>query len=473
MNIKTRRNALIGAMISFILVTGIASAQSATGSLSVLQSSFREVSKNVLPTVVELNITGVVQQQMPQFMNPFGNQQGGGGTRSIPVSGLGSGIIVKRTGNTYYVLTNNHVVDNSTSIMVRLSDQKEFKGTVTGTDSAKDLALVSFSSTESLPVATLGDSDTLNVGDIVLAVGNPFGYESTVTMGIVSALGRRGPPGEQISPYTSYIQTDAAINEGNSGGALVNIQGQVIGINTWIAGTTGGSVGLGFAIPINSAKSNIEDFITKGKVQYGWLGVQLADIQDTQTYADYAKDLNVENVKGALVLNVYKGSPAYDAGLLSGDYVTKVDARDVQNSDDLTQVVGGLLAGKTYQFTVIRNGGKVSFNVKLGIRNDSALASQYKNLWPGMTVLDITSDIRDQINVSASQKGVVIAYLPDPSTPAAVAGFQVGDVITDLNGTAVRNVGDYFKALTANAKKDLSFSVVRQGTTIKVTVSNR
>jgi serine protease Do len=474
MNNLSRRNALLGALIALLLVSGTAMAQSpqaATGYLSALQSSFREVSKTVLPAVVELNVTGVVNQQLPQFMSPFGQQRGGGGQRSIPVQGLGSGIIVRHTGNTYYVLTNNHVVDNATTISVRLSDQKEFKAAVVGKDSAKDLAMVSFTSTDNIPVAALGDSDTLGVGDIVLAVGNPFGYESTVTMGIVSALGRRGPPGEQISPYTSYIQTDAAINEGNSGGALVNIQGQVVGINTWIAGTTGGSVGLGFAIPINSAKSNIEDFITKGKVSYGWLGVQLTDIQDTTAYADFAKDLKVEGVKGAMILNVYKGSPAYEAGLLPGDYVTRVDTTDVQNTDNLTQVVGGLLSGKTYQFSLIRNGGKMNLQVKLGVRNDAGLAAQYKNLWPGATVIDITDQIRQQVSIPQSQKGVVVGYLPDSSTPAAIAGFQVGDVITDIGGTAVRNMADYFKALNNSNKRDLTFTIVRQGETITVNLT--
>jgi serine protease Do len=464
----SRRNSILGALTALLLVSGVAAAQNqqAALNLSTLQSSFREVSKNVLPTVVEMKVTGTVTQRLPQFMSPFGQQ--GGGSRSIPVQGLGSGIIVRRTGNTYYVLTNNHVVENATDITVRLSDEKEFKAAVVGKDSAKDLAMVSFTSTENLAVATLGDSDTLGVGDIVLAVGNPFGYESTVTMGIVSALGRRGPPGEQLSPYTSYIQTDAAINEGNSGGALVNIQGQVVGINTWIAGTTGGSVGLGFAIPINSAKNNIDAFITKGKVQYGWLGVQLSDIQDTATYAEFAKDLKVEGVKGAMILNVYKGSPAYAAGLLPGDYVTRVDTTDILDTDNLTQVVGGLLAGKTYQFSLVRNGQKLTVPVKLGVRADeTALATQYKNLWPGMTVVNLTTEIRQQINVVQSQKGVVVGYISDASTPAAIGGFQVGDIITQVNGTAVGNVADYFKGINA-ARKDLSFTVVRQGTTINI-----
>jgi serine protease Do len=470
MNSIMRRKAVPGALLALILISGFASAQSqqSSGYLSALQGSLREVSKNVLPTVVEMRITGTVTQRIPQFMSPFGQQ--GGTERSIPVSGLGSGIIVRRAGSTYYVLTNNHVIENATAVTVRLSDQREFKAAVVGKDPAKDLAMVSFTSTDTLPVAVLGDSDTLGVGDLVLAVGNPFGYESTVTMGIVSALGRRGPPGQTLSSYTSYIQTDASINEGNSGGALVNIQGQVVGINTWIAGTTGGNVGLGFAIPINSAKSNIEAFITKGKVQYGWLGVQLTDIQDATVYKSFAKDLKVEGVKGAMILNIYKNSPAYSAGLLPGDYVTRVDATDIKDTDNLTQIVGGLLAGKSYQFSVIRNGQKLDLQVKPGVRDEAAVASQSKNLWPGMTVINLTDDVREQISAAKSLKGVVVGYLSDAGTPAAIGGFQVGDVISEINGTAVGNVAEYFKAINA-AGKDLIFSLVRQGTTIKVTLT--
>jgi serine protease Do len=228
-----------------------------TVSLSTVQSSFREVAKAITPSVVELNVTEVVTQQMPFFRQ--------GAQRSIPVSALGSGIIVSRSGNKYYVLTNNHVIDNATSISVKLNDQRTYKAAVVGNDAERDLAMVSFTSSDAIPVAALGNSSELQVGDIVFAVGNPLGFESTITMGIVSAVGRKGPDNSSTS-NTGYIQTDASINEGNSGGALVNVQGQVIGINTWIAAPSGGSVGLGFAIPIDSAKSDIQAFLSKGSI---------------------------------------------------------------------------------------------------------------------------------------------------------------------------------------------------------------
>ena len=238
-----------------------------------------------------------------------------------------------------------------------------------------------------MPVAELGDSNALQVGDLVLAVGNPLGFESTVTMGIVSALGRRGPQG-QTSSYTDYIQTDAAINQGNSGGALVNIDGQVVGINTWIAAPSGGNVGLGFAIPINNAKTAIDDFITKGRVQYGWLGALIGDIQDPSTYPDLAKDMKVDGVKGALVLDLYKGSPADRAGLRPGDYVTAVGSTPVSDANQLTQVIGSIEAGRSTSLSVIRLGEQKTLTVTIGERDAKDQVAQAKNLWPGMTVVD-------------------------------------------------------------------------------------
>jgi serine protease Do len=457
------------AVVAFVAAAPLAvlaqsSATAGTSSLQTLQLSLREVSAKVLPSVVEVNVKEAASQ--PRVQSPFGQTPRGG---QGPVSALGSGIIVRHTGNKYYVLTNNHVIDNATDISVRLGNQKEFKATVVGKDSLKDLAMVSFTSNDDIPVAVLGDSDTLQVRDIVLAVGNPLGFESTVTMGIVSALGRRGPTASQV--YTSYIQTDAAINEGNSGGALVNIAGQVVGINTWIAAPSGGNIGLGFAIPVNSARSDVEDFITKGSVQYGWLGVSITDVQDASVYPNYAKDMKLEGVNGAMVMEVYKGSPAFNAGLLPGDYVTRVDTTDIKSSDQLTQVVGGLVAGKTYQFSLIRAGQKMTIAVKIGVRNQDALASQLSNLWPGMTVLDITDAIRQQAQIPQGVQGVVVVDISDQSVPAAAAGIQTGDVIRSIDGKAIGNVQDYFKALNDTSRKSLAITVVREGTDVKITLN--
>jgi Do/DeqQ family serine protease len=453
--------------------TTTALAPANAGTLAAMQYSFREVSKKVLPVVVEINVTQTITQDVPQFQLPFpfpfgdqgqGQGQGNGGKRTFRQQGLGSGIIVQKSGERYYVLTNNHVVKDASDISVRLSDQRTFKAKVVGTDPRKDVALVSFDSRQPLPVAELGDSNGLQVGDLVLAVGNPFGFESTVTMGIVSALGRHAQG--EAATYTDYIQTDAAINQGNSGGALVNIQGQVVGINTWIAAPTGGSIGLGFAIPINNARPAINDFITKGKVTYGWLGAQIADIQQGTPYRGFAGDLKVKGVPGALLLDLFKGSPADKAGLLPGDYVTRIDGTDITNADRLTQVVGNLPAGKRYEFSVIRYGEKVTVPVTLGVRDDKDTVAQDKNLWPGMTVLDIDDQVRQEANIPAGLKGVAVGYLAGQDTAASIAGLHAGDVITHVNGKRVDNILDFYRAL--NEKKTVSFSIVRDGTDISI-----
>jgi serine protease Do len=446
----------------------------ATKSLETIQYSFREVAKKVLPVVVEIDVQEIVRQQSPQLQSPwdwFFNQPprgGGGGERELLRPALGSGIIVKKTGDRVFVLTNNHVVGGAKTISIRLHDQRVFKASLMGNDPRKDIALVYFDTKEPMPIADLGDSNTLEVGDLVLAIGNPLGFESSVTMGIVSALGRRGPRDQAVSAYTDYIQTDASINQGNSGGALVNVRGEVIGINTWIAAPSGGNVGLGFAIPINNAKKAIDDFMTKGRVEYGWLGVQIGDVQDEGTYAGFAKDLKVNGVKGAFVWNVYKGSPADKAGILPGDFVTRVGDADIKDSGQLTQVVGGLFAGKNYDFELVRYGERQKLSVRIGVRDDKDEVAQYKNLWPGMTVVNISDDIRKEADIPASVNGVVIGYLPDQDTPASIAGFKPGDVITEINGKPSRNMLDYYKAINDRSKKEVTFKIWRKSTEITI-----
>ncbi len=240
----------------------------ATRDLTPVQDELRAVAREVTPAVVEINVSQLITEKIPVMDSPFGwffgQQPGAERSQTFRRSGLGSGIMVRRTADRVFVLTNYHVVKGATDISVRLDDQRVFKAKVVGSDPQRDMALIEFATRRSVPLASLGDSNTLEVGDFVLAVGNPLGFESTVTMGVVSALGRHGPAGE-TAPRTTYIQTDAAINPGNSGGALVNIQGQVIGINTWIAAPSGGNVGLGFAIPINNVKRDIDALVARGK----------------------------------------------------------------------------------------------------------------------------------------------------------------------------------------------------------------
>ena len=455
----------------------------ATKNLETIQYSFRQVASSVVPVVVEIDVTETVTQPQargntPQspfdwFFNMPPNGNGQSQPRQFSQEGLGSGIVVRHTGDTYYVLTNNHVVGDATKITIRLNDQRSFPGTLKGTDQRKDLALVSFTSKDNLPIAELGDSDSLQVGDIVLAVGNPFGYASTITMGIVSALGRTVTQSSGLAQNTDYIQTDAAINQGNSGGALVNIRGQVVGINTWIAAPTGGNVGLGFAIPINNAAKTIDDLLTTGKTAYGWLGVQITDVVSEPLYADLVKDLRLSNVAGAFVINVFRGSPADKAGFLPGDYVTKMDTQNIKDANQLTQIVGGLLAGRSYDFEIIRYGEKQKLSVKIGARDDKDTVAQSKNLWPGMTVVDVTDDVRQQfeqnnVTLPANVGGVVIAYLADDTTPAAVAGLRIGDIITEINGKPVKNTMDFFKAVNDKTRKDITFRLNRQDTELTI-----
>jgi len=450
----------------------------ATKNLATIQYSFREVAKKVLPVVVEVDVTEQAGNQ--QTVNPFDwffNQQPGnkGGQPRIQ-QGLGSGIIVKRSADTYYILTNNHVVGTASTITVKLQDQTVFsKVKVVGKDTRRDLAVVSFTSSAELPVADLGDSNELQVGDLVLAVGNPFGFENTVTMGIVSAVGRSSPSTD-VATNTDYIQTDAAINQGNSGGALVNIKGEVVGINTWIAAPTGGSIGLGFAVPINNAKKAINDFINKGKVEYGWLGVQIAD-PNVDTYPGVAKDLRVDAAKGAMLLNVYRGQPSEKAGLLPGDFITRVNALDIANASKLTQVVGDLLADRPYDFELIRNGERVKLTIRLAVRPDEGSdALSYKNLWPGLTVVHVNDQVRQQsgdTSIPRGVDGVMIGYVaagstPDDQSPAAIGGFRPYDVITQINGRDVRTVMDFYKALNDKSKKDVTFKITRQGTDVTI-----
>jgi serine protease Do len=478
--------AAAAAVVFLVGASVVASAQnvgSRSGSTSLwsVQSSLRDIAQKVRPAVVEINVTEVIKQEVPQFNSPFdfffnqdngqGNGQGNGpgngpNTRTLRQSALGSGIIVKRTGDTVYVLTNNHVVDKATDISVRLFDERVFKAKVVGTDPRKDVALVSFTTKDPVTVAELGDSNNLQVGDLVLAVGNPLGFESTVTMGMVSALGRRGGP--QTSSYTDYIQTDASINQGNSGGALVNIDGQVVGMNTWIAAPSGGSVGLGFAIPINNARPAIDQFIATGHVQYGWLGALIGDIQDQGTFPQLARDMKVEGMKGAFVLGMYRGSPADRAGLKPGDYVTAVGSTPVTDANQLTQIVGSLAAGKTTSLTVIRFGEQKTLTATIGQRDDKDQVAQAKNLWPGMTVVNITDQIRQDASIPSGVNGVVVGSLVNQDAPAAIAGFRPGDVITAVNGRNVRNMMDFYRAL--DQSRGAAFKIVRDGTAITISL---
>ncbi len=433
-----------------------------------MQQSFREVAQKVLPVVVEVNVVEVVKQTVPTFQSPFdfffGPQQGQNQEREFQRPGLGSGVIVQRQGDKVYVLTNHHVAGTASQITVKLYDQREVPAEIVGSDERMDLALIAFKTTEDVPVAVLGDSDSLYVGDWVLAFGNPYGFESTVTAGIVSALGRKPDPGVSVARFTDYIQTDAAINPGNSGGPLVNLYGEVVGINTWIASQTGGNVGIGFAIPVNNARKAISDFISTGKITYGWLGVV---IDDPGAYeSGFSAELSITGRKGALVRSFYKESPAEKGGILPGDLIVAVDGAPITSSDQLSQVIGTLPPGKEVLFRIVRYGKEMELRIKLSERQSEEKLQQPGDLWPGFSVVPITDAIRKELKLPATLKGVVLVGITSESPPA-IAGLKAGDVVIEIGDTATDSLLAFYKALNQSGRK-VMFTVYRQGARIIV-----
>ena len=428
-----------------------------------LQNAFRDVAQKVLPVVVEIDVVDVVKQQVPTFESPFeyffGPQDGQGEKpkeREFRAFGLGSGVIIRKAGNTIYVLTNNHVAGEADEINVKLNNRKQYKAKLVGKDTRKDLALVSFETSDPVTVAELGDSEKVQVGDIVFAVGNPLGFDSSITSGIVSALGRKTPSGSGVAGFTEYIQTDAAINQGNSGGALVDIDGKVIGINTWIASPSGGNIGLGFTIPINNAKKAIDDLITKGKVEYGWLGVNIGELTP-----EARKELKVGEAAGAFIHNVYKGSPADKGGIIPGDYVTGINGLRIEDTNQLVTTVAGLPLDRNAEFELIREGRSVKVAVNIATRKDEGeIEKQAENLWPGMSVLPLTEDIQNQLGLPKRSGDLVVAQVQKGS-PADLAGLKPGDVITAVNGKKVDSLVEFYRAM--NAGKEPAFRIERQG----------
>ena len=461
----------VGAMMA-LLLCGQTFAQSSKTSqalsiVEALQTTFQSVSDTLLPSVVEVDITQTKTYSSPfgGSSNPFewffgdgsGSDGSSGNTREYQTSGLGSGVIVRKTGNTYYVLTNNHVAGEATKISVKLNDERSFEAKLVGADERIDIALVSFETKDTLPVAKLGDSDKVKAGDICMAFGAPLGYSQSVTQGIVSATGRSE---SSMSSISDYIQTDAAINQGNSGGPLVNIYGEVIGINTWIASSSGGSVGLGFAIPINNVKNAIDAFIKDGKITYGWLGVSLLEVND-----EYKTELGVGKISGAFAAEVFKDSPAYKAGIKPGDYITELNGKTVKSVNQLVRDVGYLEAGTTAKFKILRGGTKtLELTVKIEARAKD-VDSQNNKLWPGFIATPLTDEVRTQLKLDNNKiKGVVVANI-EAKSPAASLRLQEGDVITAVNGKAVKNVAEFYQELS-NATKSVNFDIYSNGGTV-------
>ncbi len=401
------------------------------------------VAKQDTPAVVNISTTQVVK-------NPLGFE--GGGNPNDPfqqffhqffgnvpptsrVHSLGSGFLIRADG---YLVTNNHVVDNATDITVKVADGREFPGTVVGRDDKTDLALVKIKATN-LPVLPLGDSAKLVVGEPVMAIGNPFGLQGTVTTGIVSAIGRVIGEG----PYDNFIQTDASINPGNSGGPLVNSNGEVVGINTAIFSQSGGSVGIGFAIPINEAKEILPQLLATGHVVRGFLGVEIQSLTP-----DLAKALHLPQDKGALVARVMPDTPAAKAGFKAGDVIVDYNGHAIASSADLPRLVAATPIGQTATLQVLRDGKPVTLTAQIAQLPEpqqQAEAPTGSRDQLGISVQALTPSLAKELGVPDTS-GVVVAGVKDGS-PAAEAGIQPGDVIVAANQKPVRTVGDLRQAL--------------------------
>lgn len=404
--------------------------------LESLQKANRELTSMILPSVVTLDVveTRKVQNNIDGFPWFFFNrpqdQKDGQGEREYEAEGMGSGVIVRKTGKTYYALTNQHVTGNAKTISVILYNGDKVQGKLVGSDQRKDVALVSFDYDKDLRVAVLGDSNTVQVGDLTYAIGAPMGYVSTVTSGIVSAVGR-------------------------SGGPLVNIYGEVIGINNWIVSSSGGSQGLAFSIPINNLKKAIDDFITSGEVKYGWLGVQLLEINDK-----FRENLNLKDIEGAFAGQVFLGSPADKGGIKPGDYITEVNSTKVKSVDDILRVVADLKPGETASFKILRKGKNISVTVKIEERDEKNVADSSK-LWPGFVPSPLTEEIIKQLELKKGQNGVVVTNMQSKS-PAAVISLQPGDIIVKVNGKDVKDVLSFYDELSQSGN-EVWFDFIREG----------
>ncbi|MFP4565674.1 MAG: Do family serine endopeptidase [Spirochaetaceae bacterium] len=435
------------------------------------QDAFREVSRDVAPEVVEVNVVDVVdvEQRSPFefFFGPDGGDDDEGDGREYRRQGLGSGVIVRRNGETTYAVTNAHVVSEVDEVSVVLHDEREFEAEVVGSDTRLDLALLSFEAPDDVPVATFGNSNDLQVGDWVVAVGNPLGFQSTVTTGIVSALGRSAPQqGQAVSNITDFIQTDAAINPGNSGGALANLEGEIVGINTWIASRSGGNVGIGFAIPANNVEKAVNDFIEEGQVVYGWLGVSIGDA-NPQQYPNIREDMGLGDTDGAMVFNVYSGSPADNDGILPGDFITSIDGETVENSNQLTRIVGNLTPGESIDVELVRYGSTRRVNVDITQRRpESELEEQLSMIWPGMYVINLSDELRERLDIGRRQSGVIVRAAVQGS-PTAQSGVRQGDLITEVNGRDVESMQDFYRALNEDGERGDDLTIVRRGETLE------
>jgi len=475
-NMTPARSVLVTTLITGAIIgAGITMATDRQGQATAVQMQ----TPTVLPVaggagLVPLpDFTGLVDAVSPSIVNistvseereDLQHRRGGGADpfefffrRPGPRRSLGSGFVLDDEG---YIITNHHVVEGATKIVVRLQSDKEYEAEVVGTDAKTDIAVIRIDDVDDpadLVALPLGDSDNLKVGEWVLAIGNPFGLDHSVTAGIVSAKGRRINRPDR-SPYDDFIQTDAAINPGNSGGPLVNLAGQVVGINSAIFSRSGGNIGIGFAIPINMVRSIVPQLKEFGTVTRGWLGVMIQPVDK-----DIARSLDLEEAKGALVAKVFPNSPASEAGIELGDVIVKFDGNEVPESADLPTIVAATPVGKTINVVVVRNGKKKKLEVTVAKLEDaSAGAEPIEADELGLSVQDISPEIAKELGLDDDTEGVVVSSVGRGS-PAEEAGIRAGDVIQMVGNRSVKSADEFRDELAERSDEESLLVLVRRG----------
>jgi Do/DeqQ family serine protease len=444
--------------------------------VSNLQGSYADLVTRVAPAVVTIRSTERARaaQQFPFMDDPnfrdFFGDRAPQMQQQPPqrVQGVGSGVIVNSDG---YILTNHHVVDGAIEIKVELTDNRTFTAKLVGSDPPSDLAVLKIDA-NNLPTLPLGNSDKVRVGDFVLAVGNPLGIGQTVTSGIVSAKGRA--TGLSDGSFEDFLQTDAAINRGNSGGALVNTSGELIGINSQILSPSGGSIGIGFAIPSNMAKAVMDQLLKTGKVRRGMLGVTIQSVD-----ADLASSLNMPAARGAIVTSVAPGGPAEKAGLKRGDVITAINKQPVLDNNSLRNLVASLPPGSNVQVSAVRNGSDENFQVALAElpdRERPASDDQNTSTGPepgntkyGLTIQPLTAETASRYGLDADDQGLLVTRI-DPEGSAADAGIRQGDLIQEVNRQPVKTVADFNTAIRQSGAKPALVLLKRRNNEIYLTL---
>src|SRR3984885_12849005 len=443
-------------------------------SLGSFTNGFSSVLKPALPAVVNIHTSKVVKQKQgmnslgsdPFFRQFFGDQFGQAQPRAEREQSLGSGVILTPDGT---ILTNNHVIDGASDIKVQLSDKREFQAKLVGTDPKTDVAVLKINAS-GLPTLPLGDSTTLHVGDLVFAIGDPFGIGETATMGIVSATGRGGLG---IENYEDFIQTDASINPGNSGGAMIDLHGNLVGINTAIlTGGGGGNQGVGFAIPINMARSVMDQIVGHGKVVRGYLGLYPQDVTPA-----LAKEFGLSKPGGALVSGLKPDAPAARAGLRNGDVILELNGQPIESANDLRLRISQTAPGSSVKLEVSRGGKTQNMDVTLAELPPDKSAEQAPGEsesggLDGVDVQELTPDAMQELQLAPGTHGVVVESV-DPSSAASSVGLQRGDVIQEVNHQPVRNIAEYKQALAAAGKQPVLLLVNSGGVTHYEVIESR